>query len=98
MGREPTFNPRHCRRAAEVAAAVKADTLPSGENAMIVVVEIAGRRGDRAAKEYEAPSLEAAMRAAERELQAHPRFRIIDVWIKDKSSERSWERERFGSG
>jgi hypothetical protein len=53
---------------------------------MIVVVEIAGRRGDRACKEYDAPSLDTAVRAAERELRAYPRFRITDVWIRESKT------------
>ena len=53
---------------------------------MIVVIEIAGRRGDRACKEYDAPSLDAAVRAAERELRAYPRFCITDVWIRESKT------------
>lgn len=55
---------------------------------MKVVVEIARRRGDRAGKEYDAPTLDAARRVAERDLKAHPQFRITDVWIKDDPSSR----------
>ena len=49
---------------------------------MIIVVEIAGRTSDRAYKEYDAPSIQAAVEAARRELRAYPRFRIADIWIK----------------
>jgi len=43
---------------------------------MIIVVEIAGRTGDRACKEYEAASISAAVEAARRELRAYPSFRL----------------------
>jgi len=49
---------------------------------MMIVVEIAGRTGDRACKEYDVPSLNAAVEAARRELRAYPKFRITDAWIK----------------
>ena len=49
---------------------------------MTIVVEIAGRTGDRAYKEYDAPSLNAAVEAARRELRSYPKFRITDAWIK----------------
>jgi hypothetical protein len=51
-------------------------------NAMIVVVEITNIKGHRATKEYDAPSLQSAMQAVDRELQAYPQFRITDVWTK----------------
>jgi hypothetical protein len=46
---------------------------------MTIVVEIAGRTGDRACKEYDAPSLNAAVEAARRELRAYLKFRITDA-------------------
>ena len=49
---------------------------------MIVVIEVATRTGDCASKEYDAPTLSAAMSTAERELKQYPKLRIIDVWIK----------------
>ena len=49
---------------------------------MMIVVEIAGRTGDRACKEYDAPSINTAVEAARRELRAYPKFRIADIWIK----------------
>jgi len=49
---------------------------------MIIVVEIAGRTGDRACKEYEAASISAAVEAARRELRAYPRFQIANIWVK----------------
>jgi hypothetical protein len=49
---------------------------------MIIVVEIASRSGDRACKEYDAPSINAAVEAARRELRAYPKFRIADIWMK----------------
>jgi hypothetical protein len=57
---------------------------------MIVVVEIASRAGTRALKEYDAPSFNAAVEAAKRELRAYPMFRVLDIWIKD---DRSLQRE-----
>ena len=57
---------------------------------MIVVVEIASRAGTRAWKEYDAPSFNAAVEAAKRELRAHPTFRVLDIWIKD---DRALQRE-----
>jgi hypothetical protein len=53
-----------------------------GENAVIVVVEVASRAGTRACKEYDAPTLTAAVEAAGRELRAYPTLRVTNVWIK----------------
>jgi len=50
---------------------------------MIIVVEIASRTGDRACKEYDAPSINAAVEAAGWELRAYPKFQITDIWIKN---------------
>ena len=41
---------------------------------MIIVVEIAGRTGDRACKEYDAPSINAAVEAARRSFEPTPSF------------------------
>jgi hypothetical protein len=49
---------------------------------VIFVVEIANRAGSRACKEYDAPSLNAAVEAVKRELRGYPDFRVIDVRIK----------------
>ena len=49
---------------------------------MIVVVEIASGSGSIASKEYDSPSMKAAVRAAERELQRYPGFTVVDVWVK----------------
>jgi hypothetical protein len=49
---------------------------------MIIVVEIVGRTGDRACKEYDVPSINTAVEAARRELRACPKFLITDIWIK----------------
>jgi hypothetical protein len=49
---------------------------------MIVVVEVADRRGRRASKEYDQPTLTAAMDIARQELQDFPDVRIVDVWIR----------------
>jgi hypothetical protein len=46
---------------------------------MIYVVEIVGQSGDRAAKEYEASSIRAAVRLAELELRHYPKCQITDV-------------------
>ena len=53
---------------------------------MIIVVEIAGRTGDRARKEYDVPSINAAVEAAGRELRAFPKFRITDIRIVPRES------------
>jgi hypothetical protein len=50
---------------------------------MIVIVEIASRAGTRAWKEYDVPSLNAAVAAAQRELRAYPTLRVLDIRIKD---------------
>jgi hypothetical protein len=50
---------------------------------VIVVVEIASRRGAQARKEYDAPSVNAALRAAEQELRNYPTFQVVDAWAKD---------------
>src|ERR1700722_14545780 len=60
----------------------RAAILRSGENAMIIVVEVADRRGRRASKEYDQPTLSAAMNVAHRELRDFPDVRIVDVRIK----------------
>ena len=49
---------------------------------MIVVVEIINREGQRATKEYDAPSFQWAMRAVTRESKDYPQFRIADIWAK----------------
>jgi hypothetical protein len=58
-------------------------TSLAGEIAMIVVVRIASRRGAQASKDYDAPSVNSALLAAERELRDYPTFRIVDAWAKD---------------
>jgi hypothetical protein len=58
-------------------------SFATGENAMIVVVEIASRTGTRACKEYDAPSYDAAIEAVKRELRIYPTFRVTDIRIKD---------------
>jgi hypothetical protein len=50
---------------------------------MTIVVEIASRTGTRAYKEYEAPSVEAAIKEANRELRAYPEF-----WVTGFSVDR----------
>ena len=49
---------------------------------MIIVVEVADRRGRRASKEYDQPTLSAAMDVAHRDLRDFPEVRIVDVWIR----------------
>jgi hypothetical protein len=63
-------------------------TSLAGEIDMIVVVQIASRRGAQASKEYDAPSVNSALRAAERELRNYPTFRIVDAWAKDDQATR----------
>lgn len=55
----------------------------SGVNAMTIVVEIASRTGTRAYKEYDAPSVDAAIKEANRELRAYPEF-----WVTGFSVDR----------
>ena len=50
---------------------------------MIVVVEVSSGAGSRASKEYDAPTLTAAVEAAKRELRAYPKLRVTNVWIKN---------------
>jgi hypothetical protein len=50
---------------------------------MIIVVEIVGRAGTRACKEYDAPSYNAAIEAVKRELREYPTFCVTDIWVKD---------------
>jgi hypothetical protein len=58
-----------------------------GENAMIIVVEVADRRGRCASKEYDQPTLSAAMDVAQQELRPFPDLRIIDVWIRRRTQQ-----------
>jgi hypothetical protein len=60
---------------------------------MIIVVEIASRGGARACKEYDAPSLGAAVAAAERELRSFPNVRVTNVWIKGREMVRELSEE-----
>jgi hypothetical protein len=48
---------------------------------MKIVIEIANRTGTRAYKEYDAPSVDAAIEAANRELRAYPEFLVTDFGI-----------------
>jgi hypothetical protein len=57
--------------------------LASGVNAMTIVVEIVSRTGTRAYKEYDAPSVDAAIKEANRELRAYPEF-----WVTGFSVDR----------
>ena len=57
--------------------------LASGVNAMTIVVEIASRTDTRAYKEYDAPSVDAAIKEANRELRAYPEF-----WVTGFSVDR----------
>jgi hypothetical protein len=60
---------------------------------MIIVVEVADRRGRRASKEYDQPTLSAAMDVARRELLAFPDVRIVDVWIERRAPQPEIETE-----
>ena len=53
---------------------------------MIVVIEITNKRGTRARKEYDAPSLNTAVMAAEVELRKYPTFWIVDAWVDGDST------------
>jgi hypothetical protein len=48
--------------------------LASGVNAMTIVIEISSRTGTRAYKEYDAPSVDATIKEANRELRPYPEF------------------------
>jgi hypothetical protein len=72
-----------CRAAPPSLGAI----LRLGENAMIIVVEVADRRGQRAFKEYDQPTLRAAINVARRELHTFPDVHIIDVWIKSRTEQ-----------
>jgi hypothetical protein len=61
-------------------------SFATGENAMVIVVEIASRTGTRACKEYDAPSYDAAIEAVKRELREYPTFCVTDIWVKDGSA------------
>jgi hypothetical protein len=54
---------------------------------MIIVVEVADRRGRRASKDYDQPTLSAAMDIAQKELLAFPGVRIVDVWIRRRAEQ-----------
>jgi len=49
---------------------------------MIYIVEIVDPSGDRAAKEYQASSIRAAVRLAELELRHYPKCQITDIRLK----------------
>ncbi len=59
---------------------------------MIIVVEVADRRGRRASKEYDQPTLSAAMDVAHKELRPFPGVRIVDVWIRRCAQQPELER------
>ena len=63
---------------------------------MIIVVEVADRRGQRASKEYDLPTLSAAMDVARQELRDFPGLRIIDVWIRRRPQQPELERTTRG--
>jgi hypothetical protein len=48
---------------------------------MTIVVEIASRTGTRAYKEYDTPSVDAAIDAANHELRPYPEFRVTGFWV-----------------
>jgi hypothetical protein len=50
---------------------------------MIYVVEIAGPNGGRAAKEYEAPTIEAAIIAAGIDLRGFPQCEIVNIHTRE---------------
>src|ERR1700693_4693537 len=65
-------------------------SLASGVDAMTIVVEIASRTGTRAYKEYDAPSVDAAIKEANRELRAYPEF-----WVTGFSVDRAQAVQRI---
>ena len=60
---------------------------------MTIVVEIASRTGTRAYKEYDAPSVDAAIKEANRELRAYPEF-----WVTGFSVDRGRAVQRDTKG
>ena len=58
----------------------------SGVNTMTIVVEIASRTGTRAFKEYDAPSVAAAIKEANRELRAYPEFWVTGFSVDTGTS------------
>lgn len=46
---------------------------------MIYIVEIAGPSGERATKQYEAPSIRGAVRLAEHDLQGYSHCEIVNI-------------------
>ena len=55
---------------------------------MIYVVEIESPTGAKASREYDAPSMRAAVRAIERDLSRYPKFRVIDIRAQDERNSR----------
>jgi hypothetical protein len=49
---------------------------------MIYIVEIAGPSGERATTQYEAPSIRAAIRLAEDDLQRYPHCEIVNIRLR----------------
>jgi hypothetical protein len=58
---------------------------------MIIVVEVADRRGRCASKEYDRPTLSAAIDVAHQDLRDFPEVRIVDVWIKRRAQQPEFE-------
>jgi hypothetical protein len=59
---------------------------------MIIVVEVADRRGRRASKEYDQPTLGAAMDVAHQELRDFPDVQIVNVWIRCRIQQPEFDR------
>ena len=55
---------------------------------LIYVVEIRSPTGAKARKEYDDPSMRAAVRAIERDLSRYPKFRVIDIRAQDERDSR----------
>jgi hypothetical protein len=53
---------------------------------MIYVVDIVGPRGGKASKEYEALSINGAVRLAKLELRDYPQYQVTDIRLK-----RDWD-------
>jgi hypothetical protein len=63
---------------------------------MTIVVEIVSRTGTRAYKEYDAPSVDAAIKEANRELRAYPEFWVTGFSVdRGRAVQRKPKEERL---
>ncbi len=53
---------------------------------MLYIVEVESKRGEKAAKEYEAGSPDDLRRKVAKDLQGYPNIHVADIWIKGQRS------------